>query len=84
MLSPHLRESDAHLPRPSGPPTAQASGERLGLGNALVLLSFLAGIAWIIWGVMAEGYYIAEIASQFFVMGLAAGILGVDLQARTG
>ncbi len=47
------------------------------LGHILVLLSFLAGIVWIVWGVTKEGYYIPEIASQFFVMGLAAGILGV-------
>ncbi|EGO65895.1 putative basic amino acid antiporter YfcC [Acetonema longum] len=47
------------------------------LGDKLVLLSFLAGIIWIIWGVTEEGYYIPEIASQFFVIGLAAGIIGV-------
>jgi uncharacterized ion transporter superfamily protein YfcC len=57
--------------------TNEAASERLGLGNILVLLSFLAGIAWIIWGVMSEGYYIPEIASQFFVMGLVAGVIGI-------
>ena len=34
-------------------------------------------MAWTIWGVIAEGYYIPEIASQFFVMGLVSGIIGV-------
>ncbi|OHD24986.1 MAG: hypothetical protein A2Y38_23385 [Spirochaetes bacterium GWB1_59_5] len=67
--------SDAHF-RELG--AKKANGDvKLGLGNALVLLSFLAGIVWIIWGVMAEGYYLPEIASQFFVMGLVAGIIGV-------
>jgi uncharacterized ion transporter superfamily protein YfcC len=74
VLSPSY-ESDAyfreHATKGSSAPA------KLGLGNTLVLLSFLAGIAWIIWGVMAEGYYLPEIASQFFVMGLAAGIIGV-------
>jgi uncharacterized ion transporter superfamily protein YfcC len=73
-LSPTY-ESDAYF-RAHGA-SKQAAYQKLGLGNVLVLLSFLAGIAWIIWGVMAEGYYIPEIASQFFVMGLAAGVIGV-------
>ena len=47
------------------------------LGHGLVLLTLLAGIIWIVWGVTKQGYYIPEIASQFFVMGLAAGIIAV-------
>jgi uncharacterized ion transporter superfamily protein YfcC len=34
-------------------------------------------MVWTVWGVVAKGYYIPEIASQFFVMGLVAGIIGV-------
>lgn len=47
------------------------------MGHAAVLLTILAGVIWIVWGVTMEGYYIPEIASQFFVMGLAAGIIAV-------
>ena len=47
------------------------------LGHKLVLLTILACIIWTVWGVVKEGYYIPEIASQFFVMGLVAGIIGV-------
>ncbi len=47
------------------------------LGHKLVLLVIAATIGWTVWGVVAKGYYIPEIASQFFVMGLAAGIIGV-------
>lgn len=47
------------------------------LGHKLVLLTILATIIWTIWGVVEKGYYIPEIASQFFVMGLVAGIIGV-------
>ena len=47
------------------------------LGHKLVLLDVAAVMAWIIWGVVSKGYYIPEIASQFFVMGLVAGIIGV-------
>ncbi|MYL34898.1 putative basic amino acid antiporter YfcC [Pontibacillus yanchengensis] len=47
------------------------------LGHSLVLVTVLAGIVWIIWGVVAHAYYIPEIASQFFTMGIVAGIIGV-------
>ena len=46
-------------------------------GHALVLLTILLTVVWTIWGVVKNGYYIPELASQFFVMGLAAGIIGV-------
>ncbi len=52
-------------------------GTKFTLGHALVLLDILAGIIWVVWGVMKDGYYIPEIASQFFIMGFAAGIIGV-------
>ncbi len=47
------------------------------LGHKLVLLTVAACMVWTIWGVVTQGYYIPEIASQFFVMGLVAGIIGV-------
>ena len=50
--------------------------ERFTLGQALVLLTILDTIVWTVWGVVEQGYYIPEIASQFFVMGLVAGIIG--------
>lgn len=47
------------------------------LGHKLVLLEMLAVLIWIVWGVTEKGYYIPEIASQFFVMGFAAGITAI-------
>ena len=47
------------------------------LGHKLVLFTILAGISWIIWGVVKHAYYLPEIATQFFLMGLTAGIVGV-------
>lgn len=46
-------------------------------GHALVLATVLAVVVWVIWGVTFRAYYIPEIASQFFVMGIAAGLVGV-------
>lgn len=57
---------------------SQAEGiEKFKLGHALVLLSMVACMAWVIWGVMKNGYYIPEIASQFFILGIVAGVIGV-------
>ena len=47
------------------------------LGHKLILLEMLIVLVWIVWGVTQEGYYIPEIASQFFVMGLVSGIIAV-------
>ena len=45
--------------------------------DSLILSIFFAGIGWVIWGVLARGYYIPEIASQFFTMGCVIGIVAV-------
>jgi uncharacterized ion transporter superfamily protein YfcC len=47
------------------------------LGHVLVLFTIVLGIVWTIWGVQAHGYYIPEIATVFFTMGLVSGIIGV-------
>ncbi len=46
-------------------------------GHALVLLTILGGIIWVVWGVMKNAYYIPEIATQFLIIGFAAGVIGV-------
>ncbi len=50
---------------------------KFGLGHILVLLTIVAGMVWVVWGVMEQGYYIPEIAAQFFAMGMVAGIIGI-------
>ncbi len=55
---------------------ARAREVRFGLGHALVLLTVLLAIVWVVWGVTFRAYYIPEIANQFFVMGVAAGVIG--------
>ena len=47
------------------------------LGHKLILLEMLAVLIWIIWGVTQRGFYIPEIASQFFVMGFATGVTAI-------
>lgn len=48
-----------------------------GIGQILVMLTILFGTIWVIWGVTQYGYYIPEIATQFFIMGVVSGIIGV-------
>jgi uncharacterized ion transporter superfamily protein YfcC len=56
------------------------SGGRLtgtmSVADWLVLLAVLAGVTWVGWGVTTQGYYLAEMAGQFFVIGLIAAVIG--------
>lgn len=45
--------------------------------DTLILLTLLAGISWVIWGVVVHEYYIPQIATQFFAMGIVVGIICV-------
>ena len=48
-----------------------------------ILLLFLVGILWVIWGVTYHQYYIPEIASQFFSLGIAVAALCVITKRMT-
>lgn len=56
---------------------SEGSHSEFKLGHKLVLLNMAAVLVWIVWGVTQKGYYIPEIASQFFVMGFVAGVIAV-------
>ncbi|WP_333609276.1 putative basic amino acid antiporter YfcC [Arsukibacterium sp.] len=45
--------------------------------DSIILLVFFAGLGWIIWGVTVREYYIPEIASQFFTIGLVVALVAV-------
>ena len=45
--------------------------------DSIILLAFFAGLVWIIWGVTVRQYYIPEIASQFFTIGIVIAIIAV-------
>lgn len=67
-------QSDEHFRSQNGKTSLEAN---FTAGHMLVVAALFAGLAWIIWGVVAHAYFIPEIATQFFVIGLAAGIIGV-------
>lgn len=43
----------------------------------MILSAFTAGLIWVIWGVAVHAYYIPQIATQFFAMGLVIGFLAI-------
>lgn len=49
---------------------------RFNLGDGLILLTLVLTMIWVIWGVVANAWFIPEIASQFFTMGIVAGVIG--------
>lgn len=46
-------------------------------GHKLIILVLVLGMSWVVWGVIKEGYYLPEIATQFVIMGVVSGIIGV-------
>lgn len=54
-----------------------ASEVKFSLGHGLILLCVLLSIVWIIWGVTTREYYLPEIATIFFTLGLVSGILAI-------
>lgn len=52
-----------------------ASVAALTPAHMLVLLAVLAGVCWVAWGVTMRGYYLPEIAAQFFAVGIATALI---------
>lgn len=70
-------ESDAYFRNDMEKAEGEGTVQKFETGHILVLLTMAVCIAWVIWGVMKEGYYIPEISTQFFIMGVVSGIIGV-------
>ncbi|RUO39416.1 hypothetical protein CWE22_08930 [Pseudidiomarina aestuarii] len=45
--------------------------------DTLILLTFLIGLVWVIWGVTTRAYYIPELATQFLVIGVVCGLWAI-------
>ncbi|WP_079253620.1 putative basic amino acid antiporter YfcC [Endozoicomonas arenosclerae] len=67
------QKGDAHFKQQA----LESKESRWALGDTLVLMTVAATTIWVVWGVVAHAWYLPEIASQFFTMGIVAGILGV-------
>ena len=56
---------------------SQTNSVSFKLTDGVLLSAFLLGIVWVIWGVVARGYYIPELASQFFTLGCVIGFIAI-------
>lgn len=76
-------ESDAYFRNQANSKTLETdTHESFSLGQALVLATVGLGVIWIIFGVTVYQYYIPEIATQFFIIGVISGIIGVAFHLR--
>jgi uncharacterized ion transporter superfamily protein YfcC len=57
--------------------TIDIKESRFQLGDWLVVLTIVGVCVWVIWGVLAHAWFIPEIASQFFVMGVVVALIAV-------
>ncbi|RCU50083.1 putative basic amino acid antiporter YfcC [Corallincola holothuriorum] len=55
----------------------QRETDSFNLTDKLILLVLALGMVWVIWGVIKHQYYIPQIASQFFAIGLLAALIAV-------
>ncbi|MBP7847569.1 MAG: putative basic amino acid antiporter YfcC [Burkholderiales bacterium] len=51
--------------------------QHFGIASWLILAVLFLGMIWVVYGVVEKAYYIPEIATQFFTMGLIIGIIAV-------
>ena len=55
--------------------TNRADSTQLMATDKWLLSAFFLVIAWVVYGVIAKGYYIPELAAQFFVLGLVVALI---------
>jgi uncharacterized ion transporter superfamily protein YfcC len=51
--------------------------------DRVVLLAIVATVAWIVWGITQRGYYLPELAAQFFTLGLFCAAAMLFFKADT-
>jgi uncharacterized ion transporter superfamily protein YfcC len=71
-----LRHAGRYRVPPERADTAEDQAPPPGAGDWLVLGALALTVAWIVWGVVAAGYYLPEIATQFVVLGVACALAG--------
>ena len=77
------RHRNYAAPQAASPIEAQGHGavpaltSALTLADRLILAGIVATIAWIIWGVVAAGYFIPEIATQFVALCCYTAVIAI-------
>lgn len=57
--------------------TSERKHVEFNTGRLLIVVAIFACLAWIVWGVLFAGYFIPQLATIFFILGLFAGVVGV-------
>lgn len=78
-----VRYAKKHQGQPENLATEQLGDIRCGKFEWLVVASLLGVIAWVVWGVVVQGYYIPQIASQFFALALLVGAIAILFRRRS-
>ena len=68
--------SSSSSPSPNSPEQDNSEqAQAFSITDKLILVAFFACICWVMWGVIVHAYYIPQIASQFFCMGIIIGAI---------
>jgi len=70
-----LRYALRHRIAGSGDVAAMLQASPLRGSDRIVLLAIVATVVWIVWGITSRGYYLPELAAQFFALGLFCAVV---------
>jgi uncharacterized ion transporter superfamily protein YfcC len=72
-----LRYAAKHRRLPTEATLINADETPMNWADRAILFAVLGNVVWIVWGVTTAGYYIPQIATQFFTLGLVVGLIAV-------
>jgi uncharacterized ion transporter superfamily protein YfcC len=72
-----LRYALANREHATTAPDQDLAHRPLNWADKIILASIGLTVAWIVWGVTLAGYYIPQIATQFFALGLFVAVVGI-------
>lgn len=70
-------ESDEKIRKRLSNEKSNINSRKFSIGDFLVLLSIFLTVSWVLYGVLVKRWYIGQMSSQFFVMGMVIGLIGV-------
>lgn len=70
-------------PEGQTPHAAPALAQALTMADRLILVGIVATIVWIVWGVVAAGYFIPEIATQFVTLCCFTAVIAIAARRLT-
>jgi len=75
--------ADSAAPEGHTPHAAPALAQALTMADRLILVGIVATIVWIVWGVVAAGYFIPEIATQFVTLCCFTAVIAIAARRLT-